>query len=103
MKKASRKFLLILLTLVFCLSANGLMACAPCEHKFNGGELITPATATEEGKIKHTCTLCGSEKEESVPAGTKLLTRKEAEDALVSVAWSYFAKTLTIQRKWIPH
>lgn len=97
MKKASRKILLILLTLIFCLSASVHLACAPCEHKFNGGELITPATANDDGKIKYTCTLCGNKKEEVVPAGTKLLTRKEAEDALVSVAWAYLAKGTKLQ------
>lgn len=97
MKNASRKILLILLTFIFCLSASGLLACAPCEHKYNGGELITAATATEEGRIAYTCTLCKNKKEEAVPAGTKLLTRKEAEEALVSVAWAYFAKGTKMQ------
>ena len=66
-------------------------------HIWNDGELTTPATEATAGTVTYTCKACGETKSEVVPTGTKILTRADIEDALVSVAWAYYMKETKIQ------
>ena len=66
-------------------------------HDWNDGELITPATIKTAGTVMYTCKKCKETENETVPAGTEILTRADIEDALVSVAWAYYMKGTKIQ------
>ena len=66
-------------------------------HDWNDGELITPATESESGTVRYTCKECFATADETVPAGTQILTRADIEEALVSVAWAYYVKGTKIQ------
>ena len=48
------------------LLAAALVGCG-CEHEYNEGTVTTEATCTKEGVKTYTCTLCGKEKQESIP------------------------------------
>lgn len=45
-------------------------------HSWDGGTVTTPATETEDGVITYTCTVCGAQKAERIPAGTKSADEK---------------------------
>ncbi len=66
-------------------------------HEWNDGELITPATVEAAGTVMYTCKKCWETENETVPAGTEILTRADIEDALVSVAWAYYMKETKMQ------
>ena len=66
-------------------------------HDWNDGELSLPASQNTMGMIKYTCKVCMETKNETVPAGTEIITRADIENALVSVAWAYYMKGTKIQ------
>lgn len=94
MKKALNKILLFCLTIMFCFSMCGLVACSeqPHTHSWNDGELTTAPTQTTQGLITYTCLSCDETKSEVVAPGTQITTRADVEEALVNVAWAYYMK-----------
>jgi len=45
-------------------------------HSWDSGTVTTPATETEDGVITYACTVCGAQKAERIPAGTKTADKK---------------------------
>ena len=66
-----RKFIKVLLSSIMAVSLFcGLAACGggkdECEHVWNGGEVTTAATCTQDGVMTYTCTLCEEERTEPI-------------------------------------
>lgn len=90
--KISILLVLIMLISLFC------SACKPCDgHVWNNGELTKAPTVSRDGKITYTCVKCEKKQREKVPAGTKLVTRGELEQAVVETAWAYYMKGAKVQ------
>lgn len=96
MKTKGLKVLTILAALCFLVC--GAFACQPanpCQlgnHKWSNGDLTVAATEEADGKITHTCLICQETKEETVAAGTKVVTRADLEQAVVDTGWAYYMK-----------
>ncbi|MBE6964795.1 MAG: S-layer homology domain-containing protein [Ruminococcaceae bacterium] len=66
-------------------------------HKWNDGELTKKAESNKNGEITYTCTLCRKTKKEVAPAGSKITTRGDVEEAVVATALAYYVKNPYVQ------
>lgn len=66
-------------------------------HEWNDGELTYAPHGEEKGVITYTCKECNEIKRESIAADTVIITRADIEQALVAVAWAYYAKGTKLQ------
>ena len=66
-------------------------------HKWNDGELIYAPNGEQSGVILHTCRSCDATKTKTVAPDTTVITRADIEEALVAVAWAYYAKGTKLQ------
>ncbi|MBR5139512.1 MAG: DUF11 domain-containing protein, partial [Clostridia bacterium] len=66
-------------------------------HKWNDGELTYAPHGDEKGVVTYTCKECKEIKREAIAADTTVITRADIEEALVAVAWAYYAKGTKLQ------
>lgn len=66
-------------------------------HKWNDGELTKTPEGNNNGEITYTCTLCRKTKKEVAPAGSKITTRSDVEEAVVATALAYYVKNPYMQ------
>jgi hypothetical protein len=100
MKKGISKVLAIIT--LCCFLTGSLFAChkPQCEvngHTWSNGDYTTVATETSDGTITHTCKICKETATEVVPAGTKIVTRADLEQAVIDTAWAYCLKKEKVQ------
>ena len=75
------KIIRIVFAVLFVLVMGMTLTACSCNHEYDEGTVVKEATCAEEGVKLFTCTLCGEEKEESIP-----LTEHQYEEAVTKEA-----------------